>query len=111
MAWKYRDIATFPAIFPSALRNGLANLDTAILVNTYSSEGSCRDDAEFFRWYRYCLRQKPDFDRELGNIACNYKLRTKILRFASGYGLYLTVSPTPLSELEALNPDLLASLA
>lgn len=110
MGWKYRDLATFPAIYPNALRRGFLQPDEPVLIHAYASEASARESAEFFRLYRFCVRERPDHDKHIGRIVCDFKLRTRITQDIAGWCLWVTVSPTPLSELTGLNADLLSTL-
>lgn len=113
MPWAYRSPLTFPARYPIAIREAVANLQTPILL--HSGEASVVSaDAENFRYYRWCLRQNPDVDRTLSSYFSLYQLRTSLDRekslgpASSIRLLYLTASPHKFTELAELNPDLLA---
>lgn len=107
MTWRYRNIQTFPARYPSALREAVANLGDPILFNSYPTEADAADDCQTFRWYRWCLRERPDHDFVLGSYSDLYTFRISTEPQPSGSCLvYLTAKPTKLSELLELNPDL-----
>ena len=106
MGWHYKDIRTFPARFPIALREAVASLNSPILFETYATRDAALDDAERLSWFRWCIKQKPDVDKSLGEYVSLYQFRTKIDRSFGRFLLYLTAKPTRLSDLYALNPDL-----
>ncbi len=105
MAWTYRSPFSFPAYFPETLRRAVANLHKPELLYSGTSIG-CDGVAEDFRYYRWCLREKPEVMPMMTAIVTNYKLRTSRTKFRSQALLYLTATPTAMSDLVTLNPHL-----
>lgn len=106
MAWKYRDIATFPARFPEAMREAVASLNTPILFNAYGSKSSADAVASSFRHFRWCLRQQPGHNTVLGSYENMFNFRTYTEESLGIVSLFILAQPTKLSELAALNPHL-----
>jgi hypothetical protein len=106
MSWHYRDIQTFPARYSTAMIEAVAKLGTPILFNAYSSPHEANSVAETIRWFRWCIRQKPDVNSKLGNFEALYQFRITSETMQGRTWLYLTAKPTKLSELSALNPHL-----
>jgi len=110
MTWAYRDIATFPARFPEAMREAVAQLNTPILFSTYPSKPSANAVASSFRHFRWCLRQKPGVNTVLSSYEAMFDFRTFSEEALGVVSLYLVAQPTKLSELVALNQHLAATI-
>ena len=106
MAWKYRSPFSFPARYPEALREAVAKLEVPILLHSGTLQ-SAYDEAEQFRYCRWCLRKKPEVLYSLANLDLTYNIRTSVQALDRGRGLlYLSAKPTALSDLSSLNPHL-----
>lgn len=105
MSWTYRSPFGFPAYFAETLRKAAANLHQPQLLHSGTSTG-CDGVAEEFRYYRWCLRQKPEVLPALTTIVETFKLRTSRTVSETSAALYLTATPTALSDLTTLNPHL-----
>ena len=105
MAWTYRSPLSFPARYPAALRKAVANLSEPVLLHSGTPE-DVSSDAENFRHYRWCLRQRPDVDKILGSYLELYQFRTSIEHYPETGLLYLVAKPSKLSVLADLNPHL-----
>lgn len=110
MAWKYKSPHGFPARYPEAMRQAAAKPSTPILLFSGDYE-SAQVDAEKFRHYRWCLRQKPLAMAAISSIELTYAIRTSCDRHGSEGLLYLTLTPSVLSDLSTLNPHLAGIVA
>jgi hypothetical protein len=106
VSWHYRDPRTFPARFPIALREAVSNLNEPIEFDNYPSEAKAEVVRATFRWYRWCLRQQPDVDRQLSRFEEIYQFRFSSEAAMGRIFLYLTAKPTILSTLRDLNPHI-----
>lgn len=107
MTWRWKSPKGFPAIFPEGLRKSVAMLGTPIVLNSGLKEHMLETAAEF-RFYRWCLRTRPDHDMALGRMALAYHFRTRIESYPGTFNchLWLTANVNPMEELAVLNPEL-----
>ena len=107
MPWSYRSPSIFPARFPQAIRAAAAKPSTPILLHS-GDPATLASDAENFRYYRWCVRQRPDYDRALASMlsAFTFRVSTEAPGFSPLHLLYVTAKPAKLSELATLNPHL-----
>lgn len=106
MSWHYRDIRTFPARYPAALREAVSKLDEPIIFDNFASPALASQAAETLRWFRWCVREHPDVDKQLASFEESYQFRTSVSGEHGRVFLYLTAKPTKLSALRDLNPHL-----
>lgn len=106
MPWNYRDIRTFPARYPAAMREAVENLNEPIIFDNFANPIAARTVAEMLRWFRWCLRERPGVDRQLSLYEEMYQFRTSTEETAGRVFLYLTAKPTIRSALRDLNPHL-----
>lgn len=102
MTWRYKAPQGFPARFPDSLRKAAAQLGKPILLYSGSYE-SAMNDAEQFRFFRWCLRKKPQAALALAKLSEAYTFRTS----CDPRGLlYLTANENTISDLITLNPHI-----
>lgn len=111
MAWHYRDVQTFPAHYGAAMREAVASLNTPILLFTASNAADAKSKCDHFRWYRWCLRERPQVLTALSDLETTYQFRVSKDSAPGGVLIYLTASPTKLSDLQALNPKLWSEIS
>ena len=106
MTWKLRDISTFPARFPEAMREAVASLNTPILFNAYGHKSKANAVAASFRHFRWCLRHNPGFNSVLSSYENMFDFRLFTEESLGVVSLFIVAQPTKLSELVALNQHL-----
>ncbi len=111
MGWHYRLPSQFPATYLSGLREAKANSPDRIILGQFSRSYEAKALAEQFRWFRWCVRERPDAAKDLSTILEDYDVRTSIESSdIFGYILYVTAKPTKISEFVRLNPQLAESI-
>lgn len=105
MTWSYRSPDRFPARFPRALREAAASPTFPVML-FQGPRSEVIADAENFRYYRWCLRQKPDHSSELYRILSTHQIRTSTEHRPEGSVLYVTAQSTRWGDLSGLNPHL-----
>lgn len=111
MTWSLRDISTFPARFPEAMREAVASLNEPIVFNAYGSKASANAVAASFRHFRWCLRKQPGHNTVLSSYENSFDFRTYTEESLGIVTLFVVAQPSKLSELAALNPHLAPLIA
>ena len=111
MSWTYRDVQTFPGLYGNVIIEAIANLTTPRILFTETTEGNSQRKAQHFRWFRWCLRQKPNVNPVLSAYELNYQLRVQTDFIEDRYVTFLTAKPTKVSEIAELNPELSSLIA
>lgn len=112
MTWKPRQLTSFPARFRRTMVEAAASPGTFILLMS-GDRSTVADDAEDFRYFRWCIRQSPLADSILTDYLRRFQFRTSTEKSGASAALYLMASPAKVMELEALNPhlaDLIAAI-
>lgn len=110
MSWRWKDPRTFPAYYADVLRSAAAAPETPVLLSSTTTRSDLDDIAEHFRWFRWCIRQKPDFDRALSTLEDSFDFRLSKSHTPEGVILYIRARKTKLSDLLTLNQSLIQSL-
>jgi len=110
MSWRYKDPRTFSAIYPRIMREAAAQPHIPTLFTSSLSREDLEDHKTRFRWFRWCIRQKPGMDFELTRLEETFDYRVSLDSDPFGLVLYLTARPTKLGDLFTLNPDLARTL-
>lgn len=113
MTWHVRSPQSFPAHFPRILAEAIRFENRSILFGSYKSHGEANAVAAHFRHFRWCLRQQPGVMPRLSALESTYQFRLSrtheeaiVADQAKWIVLYLTATPTKLSQFVNLNPHL-----
>lgn len=106
MGWYYRDPLSFPATFTQGFREAAAMYPNPLLLGTANHRQKLNGLAADFRWFRWCIREKPGAHSALEHIENNFQIRTWKENIEGTWFLYLEIKPTRLSEILRLNPHI-----
>lgn len=106
MSWHYRDPLTFPAIFIEATINAAESPNTEIFVYTSNSLSDVEAKASQLRWFRWCVKQRPDNITRIARLLENYSYRSRIVTENGRAMLYILAREDRWASIAALNPSL-----
>lgn len=106
MSWYYNPPQSFPMYYFATLRQASSRPNNSIIFKSFATHKEALASAEHFRYFRWCIRQDPNANKEMANILSNYEIRTFLTSDAFGHFLNLIAKPTKLSEFIRLNPEL-----
>jgi len=102
MTYHYKPPTSFPARFPSALHEASLRPTIPILLWSSANPSDLTWEAERFRYYRWCIRQRPEACPDLAQILSLFNVRTS----SDGLGLFVTAAESHMSQITLLNPHL-----
>lgn len=107
MTWTYRPPQLFPARYLFALREAALSPGTPTPLQS-STLANVTSDAENFRYYRWCVRERPDAHREAYSLVSRNSIRTSVSHspHSNLVTLYVTCRPSKALSLLDLNPHL-----
>lgn len=106
MAWTYKDPKTFPADYSRAMLAAVAALDESVVLASFPKRSDALGKAENFRYFKWCIVQKPLADQGLTRLMDRYDFRTGIRKELGQFILFLRARPKLLNVVEDLNPHL-----
>jgi hypothetical protein len=109
MGWHYKPPQSFPAQFFAAAREAIKQPGERVLLSRQQERGDVEAIADNFRYFKWCVKQRPDAQQEIYMLLEAYNLRTKI-EDELGFNLWLTATPNTIAEFTRLNPELAASI-
>lgn len=106
MAWKYKDPKTFPADYSRAMLAAVAADENPIVLCDCLSRADAQVKAENFRFFKWCVLEKPLADQAMTKLLEEYDFRTAVKKELGSMFLTLRARPKLLSTIERLNPEL-----
>lgn len=106
MGWYYRIPTHFPATFLQTIHEASARSPERVYFGAFETKKKALVLAEQFRWFRWCIREKPEARRDLFLIVCSYDFRTYVEMAGNHYTLWAAANENKVSEFIRLNPDL-----
>jgi hypothetical protein len=106
MPWFYRDPMVFPHSFHDGIFSPIAQLGSPVLLHIAESESEVLDVLERFRWFRWCIKQRPHLNPELYRAVCSHSFRASTSIQLSKFLIHITAQPNKVSDFIELNPDL-----
>ena len=109
MPWTYKPPMNFPAVYGQTIREAVLTEQPAYLGG-FESLGEFKKLAENFRYYRWCVRERPDATREMFLIESSYDIRLSFKKTEAHILGFVTARRTKLADFTALNPELALEL-
>jgi hypothetical protein len=110
MSWHYRAPQLFPALFVNTLRTAASCPDQSVMLGADNDRHNINLLAEKFRWFKWCVRKRPEAMPDLFKILSTYDVRSKVFTDKAGSILFVIARPTKVSEFMRLNPELAAQI-
>jgi hypothetical protein len=109
MGWHYKPPQVFPAQFFVAIREAVKQPGERVLLARMPDLSDIEAIAENFRYFKWCVKQRPDAHVEMFTALSTYNFRTRT-EDELCYNLWLTATPNTIAEFSRLNPELAASI-
>jgi hypothetical protein len=106
VGWHYRNPSAFPNAYHRALLNACLEPSVPQVINSFPNLANLKVEAERFRWFRWCIRQRPSAAFELARLLDQFETRTFYKEIEGRFILFLIAQPDVLSEFIRLNPQL-----